>query len=256
MAIIKIPLDEIDKADIVVETTTDDELIKKYNPDYLINMALYDVESGVNIVHMEDENKRSGYLFSDDGIGITNNNEIVWCSKDKAFNSNDIKDYCSFSPVLVKNGKVDIGWGNKYSSYVDGTHYRSFVGLDDNHLYLGVSDNKNSIKSLANYCVNQGMKYAGNNDGNGSVSLWENGNPIKNSTRRNASWLLVWLKKEKDDEMITKEFISVDGVDKEFNTIVKDGVTYLEMRKLAETVDCEVYYDSVTKKKSITRKIK
>lgn len=264
MALKKIPFDRIEKIDIVIKNMTDDEIIKKFKPDYLLNLALYDVSGGENIVYMEDENKKSGYLFSSDGIGITKSSKVVWCTKDTAYKSDEIKDYCSGSPVLVKEGKRSVEWGNKFSPYVgNSSHYRTYLGFNDDNMFIGCTDSKYSINGIADYCVSQGMKYAINADGNGSQSLWENGMPIKNSSRRNASWLLIWLKKdnvnkpvidEGDDEMVTKEIITVDGVDTEFNTIVKDGVTYLEMRKLAETVDCVVGYDSTTKKKCIDRK--
>ena len=252
----KIKLSDIEKIDIVVETTTDNQIYAKYKPDYILNLSLYDVASGKNITHIKDNGKVSGYLFSDVGLGITNDNKPVWVKKDIAYKSNDIRDYCSFSPTLVIDGKKNINWGNKKSEYVNGNHYRSFCGFNDEYFFIGASDNRNTINALADYCVSQGMKYAGNNDGNGSVSLWEKGRPLKDSGRRNASWLLIYLKKDKpaikgDDEVLVKETMQINDKDITVDTITKDGVTYMPLRQLAEMLGAEVTYDAVTKKKGI-----
>lgn len=268
MALRKIAFKDIEKVDIIVENITDSQIYAKYKPNYIINLGLYCNKTGSNIVYMLDENVRSGYLFSPSGLGITKDNKILWCDRVKAYNTEGIKDYCSFSPTLISDGKIDIDWGNRYSSYVDNVHYRSFIGIDDNNLYLGASDYRNSIKSLVNYCLKQGMKYAGNNDGGGSVSLWENGKAIKKSSRRNASWLLVWLKDEKQNPPkqqgsdsvskhvveIQSENIEVDGKDVKLDTITLNGKTFIEMRELAQILDRNVGYDAATRKKSINRK--
>lgn len=54
--------------------------------------------------------------------------------------------------------------------------------------------------------------------------------------------------------MKQKEKISINGVDRELETITIDGVTYLPMRVIAEELDMEVTYDEKTKKKSIISK--
>ena len=127
---------------------------------------------------------------------------------------------------------------------------------------IGCTDSKYSIKGLASYCVSQGMKYAINADGNGSQSLWVNGKAIKDSGRRNASWLMIWAKKDEpskpvikgDDEVLVKETIQVNDKDMTVDTITKDGVTYMPMRQLAEMLGAEVTYDAITKKKGIKTK--
>lgn len=252
----KIKLSDIDRFEIIAETTTDNQIYAKYKPDYLLNLSLYDTASGKNITHMKDNGETSGYLFSNIGLGITYDNKPVWIKKDDAYKDSKIKDYCSFSPVLVQNGKKDIDWGNKVSSYVNGNHYRSFCGFNDEYFFLGVSDYQNTIDGLANYCVNQGMKFAGNNDGNGSMSLWEKGKPLKDSGRRNASWLCIWLKKdttnngnvnkEDGDEVVTKSNIMVNGKEKECSVIVKDGTTYVKLRDISDD-KILVDYDSAKK---------
>ena len=80
---IKIPRKNIKKIDIVnikggLNAT---QVYKKYKPDYMINLALYDMASGTNITNLKDEGVASGYLFSDEGIGIKGDNELTFCNK-------------------------------------------------------------------------------------------------------------------------------------------------------------------------------
>lgn len=267
MATHKINFSDIEKIDIIItKNMTDNQVYAKYKPNYLLNLALYDMKTGENITYLEDENKLSGFLFSDRGIGITTNSKVVWCKKDEAYKSNEIKDYCSGSPILVENGKRTIDWGNKYSNYVgDSSHYRTYVGFNDKSIFVGCTDTKYSINSLADYCVQQGMKYAINADGNGSQSLWVNGKAIKDSVRKNASWLMIWtksnttpqntpVKKEDGEAMVVKEKILVNGKLVELDTITKDGKTFIEMRELSTLLNATVGYNAATKQKSITKK--
>lgn len=252
MTLKRIKLKDIDRIEIITETTTDNQIYAKYKPNYILNLSLYDTSSGKNITYMKDNGVTSGYLFSSIGLGITNDNKPIWINREEAYKNDNIKDYCSFSPVLVQNGKKNIDWGNKVSSYVNGNHYRSFCGFNDEYFFLGASDSKNTIDGLVNYCIQQGMKYAGNNDGNGSISLWENGKALKDSGRRNASWLLIWLKKDKpvankgDDEVVTKTKIILNGVEKTVDAIIKDGHNYVMLRDLEDNI-IDINYDTYKK---------
>ena len=92
----KIKISDIEKIDIIItKNMTDNQVYAKYKPNYLLNLALYDMKSGQNITYMEDDNKKSGFLFSDRGIGITKDGKVLWCKKDEAYQSEEIKDYCS-----------------------------------------------------------------------------------------------------------------------------------------------------------------
>ena len=172
---------------------TAEEVYKQYKPDYLINLGLYDTKTGTNIVIMEDENMRSGYLFALEGIGIRGQKDLVWVSNAKAYESIDIRDYISGSPVLVKNKTVAIDWGNKYSEYIDKSHIRSFIGFNDKSLILCATDKIISIHDLAWLALNMGCEYAINLDGGGSSHLQVADKIQVNSTRANVSWLLVYL---------------------------------------------------------------
>ena len=92
--ILKIPKEKIKKIDIVniKGGMTAAQVYKKYKPDYLINLALYDMATGTNITHLKDEGVESGYLFSEEGIGVKGDAEITFCTKnDNIFSCNKLK---------------------------------------------------------------------------------------------------------------------------------------------------------------------
>ena len=222
-----ISFNKIKKIDIinVKGGMTATQVMAKYKPDILMNLALYDMSNGENIVNMEDENKTSGYLFSNYGIGIKNNKELCWTNYSNAKANNSIRDFVSGAPTLVSNGKVNIDWGNKYSSYINGKHKRTVFGFNDSNLILISTDNEVTLKEIANIGLNNfGAKYMINCDGGGSCHLQVGSKVYAKSTRKNASWLLIYLKD--DDEMTIK----VDGKEYEFDAFIKNGVTYIKLR--------------------------
>ena len=208
MANFIIPRKDIKKIDIIVESLTSSQVYNKYKPDYFINLALYDMGKSVNITNMEDENKKSGYLFSLEGIGVQGEKDLVWTTKAKAGESTAIRDFCGGSPTLVKNGSRYVNWGQKVGSHNYGQHYRSFIGFNDNNLFLVASDNKMTIEQEVKTCLDMSMAYAINVDGGQSCHLQRGQEIIKKSVRRNASWLLVYMNKESEkpkDEVVKKE---------------------------------------------------
>ena len=192
MATVRIPRSDIRKLDIVCKSMTADEVRKKYKPDFFMNLALYDTLSGKNITHLEDENIKSGYLFTDEGMGLTGAKNLIWTTKEKAFSSNLIKDYVSGSPILVKNGKVKIDWGNKVSSQVKNPRNRAILGMNDNEIILISINTSIALDSAAKTAVLNGCRYAINVDGGGSVHLEDRGKIHTLSKRRNASWIMGW----------------------------------------------------------------
>ena len=208
MANCTIDRNKIEKIDIinVKGGLTATQVYKQYKPDYFINLALYDMASGENITFLEDNNKSSGYLFSNKGIGIKNDKELIWTTVDNAYASNEIKDFVSGSPILVQDGVKTIDWGNKYSSYVDGKHKRTFFGFNDDSLILCCSDSNLTISSEADTAIKLGCKFAINCDGGGSCHLQIGSTVLQKSTRANVSWLLIYLKKEQTQESNTTKF--------------------------------------------------
>lgn len=250
MSICKIALKDIEKVDfIVTKGMTGSQVYNKYKPDFMINAALYDMATKSNITNAKDEGKNEGYLFSNEGIGITDNNFLDWCTK-----SETVRDFIAGAPTLVRHGSKYIDWGNKYSSYVDGNHKRSCIGFNGTHLFLVASDYNNTISGLADYCIKQGMRYAINLDGGGSCHLQQGTKKLKSSGRANCSWILVYLKKQtvKEEETLDKVKVKCNG--KEQEGFIKDGVTYGPVRFMGENLGAVVDWNSKDKTVTITPK--
>ena len=206
MASVKIKFKEITSVNLVhiEEGITASNIKSWHNPDAFINLALYDMATKENIVKLIDDNIESGYLFADRGIGITTDNKPIWCSLAEAKTNPDVVDYVSGAPVLVVDSKINIDWGNKVSTQIQGKHIRSAVGISDNELILYVSDTPMTLESLASTMISLGCKYAINCDGGGSSHLYADGKTYKTSTRANPTWLLVY--KNKEDVSVAKKY--------------------------------------------------
>lgn len=61
----------------------------------------------------------------------------------------------------------------------------------------------------------------------------------------------VDMKMKEGDEVVKQEEINVNGANVQCDVIMKDGITYMPMRQIAEILGAEVTYDSKTKKKGI-----
>lgn len=199
MAIVRIPINSIDKLDIkrIVGGATGSEMKSTYKPSALINLALYDMTTKENIVKLIDEHLESGYLFADNGIGITTDNKLVWCTLAYAKANSNIRDYVSGAPVLVIDNKMNIAWGNKVSAQIQGNHIRTAIGFNDEDLIMYVSEDSITLETLATRMIDYGCKYAINCDGGGSSHLYADGKTYKSSIRSNPTWLLVYKKEEK-----------------------------------------------------------
>lgn len=169
-------------------------IMNEYNPDFLLNLALYDTGSKLNITKMKSNGVTSGYLFSDVGI----------CFDDggirQANFSENMSDFLAGSPTLVSDGEVNIDWGNKHSSYIDGVHKRSAVGISKDKMFLYTSPDSCSVGELAKRMKELGATTAINLDGGGSCHLQSQNQEITKSTRANVSWLAVYLKDNEEKE--------------------------------------------------------
>ena len=251
--ILKIPRNKIKKIDIinVKGGITASQVYKKYKPDYFINLALYDMSTGTNITHLKDESTASGYLFSDEGIGIKGDNEILFCTK----NDKSVRDFVGGSPILLKNGEKCIDWGNKYSEYVDGSHIRSTIGFNDKEVILFASDEEMTLNELVENMKLVRSQYAINLDGGGSSHLQMGSAVYKKSTRKNATWLLIYTKEDQKMPIVcldaghgidTAGKRSPDGtlLAYEFNRDVANRIEEILARHDVEVVTC--YGDKVT----------
>lgn len=252
MAICKIALNNIKKVDFVVTNgMTANQVYGKYNPDYMINGALYEMASKADITRAEDENKKYGYLFANEGIGINGLKQMIWCTSTMAYDSKNIRDYISGSPTLVKNGKQFIQWGNKVSSQVTGKHTRSCVGFSNGYLYLMSTASLLTVEQLASECIAQGMQYAINLDGGGSCHLQQGTKKLMSSGRANCSWILVYLNKQKEDDQMDTVKVKCNG--KEEQGFLKDGTTYVPVRFVSEILGAKVEWDGKNKIVTVTQ---
>lgn len=245
LANIRIALNSIKKIDLLnTGGMAAAEVWSKYKPDYLMNLALYDTDTKTTIANMLDEGKRAGYLFSTEGIGIRGSRGVVWTD----LNDKAVRDFVSGAPVLVKNGAKHVDWGNKKSDYINGKHMRTALGFNDRELILYCSDMSLTIDNLVKKMQGFSAKYAINLDGGGSQHLQDRKKTYKKSTRKNASWLLVYLYETKT-KTVTETAVHHDG--ETLNSIIVDGVTYAPVRALAEMLGKTVRYDAETKETSI-----
>lgn len=248
MSTCSIALKDIERIDfIITDGMTANQVYNKYKPNYLINGTLYDMSSKINIANAKDEGVVSGYLFSEEGISFNENNSIEWSTKNQAN-----RDFIAGSPCLVKNGVKYVDWGNKYSSYIDGSHKRSCIGFNDTHLFLFASDYENTIDETVNTCLKLGMKYAINLDGGGSCHLQKDNTIIKSSSRENVSWILVYLRKQEVDTINGMDKVTVKCNGKEQDGFILNGLTYAPIRFLSENLGANVLWDGTTKTVTVT----
>ena len=239
MALSGIPFSEIKKIDYIICDTkkSGKEIFEEYKPDYLINATLFDVTTGTVITYSKDGDNLEGYLFSKNGIGIKNNLPI-WTNYDVIKNDNSIVDFMGGSPTLVVNGQKVIDAGTTESWILNSSSYRSYIGFNDTHLYLGCTEQTQTIDSLATTCLNNGFKYAINLDGGGSCTLIQkdaNGKAkilIDRESRKCPSWILVYLKEQTTTtESVTTTEIVYNNT--EFlNGVIINGSSYLKIREL------------------------
>lgn len=180
------------------------EIIKKYSPDALINLGLYDMATKSHVTFLKDEQEKQGYYFSSEGMGIRGEDGICWTT----WTDDTTRDFIAGSPTLVKDGKAYINWGNKKSEYLTGSHNRSLVGWNDTKLLLCATDNAITLEKAAQTMIDLGAKYAINCDGGGSSHLQVGQTIYRKSARYNASWLLIYLKEEA--KLIREDLIPIN----------------------------------------------
>ena len=178
------------KLDFVNKPMTANTVYNTYKPTAFINACLYDMATSTNITNVKDETVPDGYLFTSEGIGIVNG-KPKWTT----LNDTTVQDFVAGSPILVKDSKVSIEWGNKVSTAIQGKAYRSSIGFNDEYVFLFVSDVTMTLTGLANYMLGQGCKYAINLDGGGSCHLQVGQKTYTKSTRKNASWIMLYEQK-------------------------------------------------------------
>jgi len=255
MALIERKIADLTKIDFVKKSMTAKEVYDNYKPSAFINAALYDMTSSTNITKVEDENKSHGYLFSDNGIGITVDYRLCWTTFSEATRSNQIRDFIAGSPTLVVDGVIKLDWGNKVSTQIQGKKYRSAIGFNTDTLFMFSSDETMTLEDLAKYMKKIGCMWAINLDGGGSCHLQEGTTIYKNSTRKNASWFMMY--ENRTVLTIDSKTILIDGVPKEYDTapFIKNNRTYIHVQFLKD-MGYNVEWKANTRQVILTRKDK
>lgn len=263
MALVKLSLNSIEKVDYVVGSRMNiDEAFAKYKPDYIINGCMYDMSSGATITNSVDNNKRYGVYFSRKGIGIIGGNKLVATTIDQALANDSVVDFIGGAPLLVWDGKVDIDSTGLKDYYMNATRLRSVLGMDGSNAYFYVPDSAKGFNTLAKECVNLGMTCAVNLDGGGSTIMGRKVNGKltylgpHTEKRKNANWILVYLKKPKMEENSVRTVkcqnvvveVNENGNKESFDGVIIDGVTYAPVRKVYERQGANVSYDAAKKK--------
>ena len=252
MALSSILLSKIKQIDYIIcdEKQSGKEIFEQYKPDYLINATLFDMAAGTVITYSKDGDNTEGYLFSKNGIGFKLNRPI-WSNYDDAKKDNIITDFIGGSPTLVVNGEKTIDTGGTDSWILNSSSYRSYIGFNSNYLFLGCTEETQTIDSLANYCLNLGCTYAINLDGGGSCTLIQkdsNGNIkylMNRESRKCASWILVYLKEQTtSQEIVTTTGIVANDI-QILDGIIINGTSYLKIREL-EKLGFKIGYSNGT----------
>ena len=83
MSNVKVRLDDVKQIDIVnVPGGITASELKKLHPDaeVISSLTLFVLKNRLNFVRVDDENKKDGYLGGNDGIGIKNEKDLVFCT--------------------------------------------------------------------------------------------------------------------------------------------------------------------------------
>ncbi len=235
--ILKIERDKIDNFDLEIgkqPVETLDSIYNRTKADIIINGGFYDMNSGKSIAHAYDEGKLSGDQWLYNGWSIAKDlqdNILI-----KQLYNIDRKNYkfiLESSPLLVRNGKIDIDDKGLNKSLITSKHPRSAVGINDKYLFFVCIDGRQSfskgatINELAHTMLGIGCYHALNLDGGGSSRLLLNGKAINNPTENRAvdNALCVYLKKEiKGDKKMPLIGVDIGHGGKDPGAIGKNGL--------------------------------
>ena len=255
------------KIDYVVlnERMNIDQVFDMYKPDYIINGCMYDMSSGLTITNSIDENERHGVYFSRKGIGITSHGRLVESTVDEGLKNPNIVDFVGGAPTLLSRGNIEIDDIGLSKSFINTIRPRSVIGFNKTHFYLFSPDVPQNIKTLATACKSLGMTTAINLDGGGSTILGRKvGDKLEylgsyTERRKNANWILVYKnertvkKMNKDISMVKIRLEDNKKLLQEFDGVIIDGVSYAPVRKVFESQNCQVSYDSTAQQVTVKK---
>ena len=211
ITVVKIPLSNIEKVDMIMAKQPTETMSSCYNrltekPTFLINGSLYNMKDGATITTVVDEGKliASGYgaMF---GLSIYKDGTL----KFEAYNSSaNLKDYIGACPSLVVNGKISIDTRGLDNGFVNSRHPRTAIGMNNEYFYIIIADGRNpnqgyigmTLNELATFALNElKCTNAMNLDGGGSTRLMYKDKVINHVTENRAvdNFLAFYIKKPK-----------------------------------------------------------
>ncbi|GEM_PF-1446390 len=258
------------------------ELVKKHGADYGFNAPYF-----YNNLPLGDSKDH------DKAISIATGKTLKWHEFDVVngkpaigqLNKNDKQDLLvQGAPLLVQNGALVYEKYRVEQEVQDDIGksrcQRTFIGIDakgDLWLFIGdgrtTSDQGLTLEEMALFAQSKGCKNALNFDGGGSTILVDQTGGLNQKLNTGANErvvhhaLLVYLNKKseepKKEDGVKMESgyspIEIDLIDTKTNTsetvqgFVKDGKSFVEVRKAGEFFGAKVGYSATTKKASLSK---
>lgn len=164
--------------------------------------------------------------------------------------------YASAHYIIGLEGEVIRCVPENEVAYHGNSHNCYAIGIENCHPDWEGKFNEKTYKSLIELCAELCIKYKLNpiTDIERHYDITGKDCPhyyVVNESAWNAFKKDVDIKMKEGDEVVKQEEINVNGANIVCDVIMKDGVTYMPMRQIAEILGAEVTYDSKTKKKGI-----
>lgn len=244
--ITKIKREDIEKIDFHVIPNNGrlniNEVFAQFSPDFIINGSMYDTKTGQTCADAIDEGILiGGGNWSDKGIAIKGAKDISWSTTGVA-RKDGTRDFIGSAPTLVIDSKVEMDTKGLDSYFYTSKKIRSFIGFNETEILIGCSDSTIACPDLAQELITNGATYAVNLDGGGSSACgqmnYDTGN-IKllnkpTETRRNANWILIYLKPEAKPALPGYIKVAIDKKVQFLEGYFENGRTYIQIRDFGE----------------------
>lgn len=171
VTVAEIPFPEISKLDFALCKEPTETLESYYNrqtkkPDVLVNGGFFSMADGITSFTYKDEWRNVSEQRYPVGIGITNDNKIMY----GAMNTLNVRDFITAYPMLVIDGAVQNSFGD--AEELNYKARRTCLGYNSETLYLVTVDMPGlTLNELARLMKDLGCTYAANLDGGGSTRM-------------------------------------------------------------------------------------
>ena len=198
ITVVEIDKSEVDNIDFALCKQPKEKLSAYYarqdvKPDILMNGGFFNMSSGNTIFDYIDEKKTISTSTRNEGIGITDECELVFGTSD----SQDWRDFVSAYPPLIVDGKKAT---ITYAKEIDYNARRSVLAFNNDKIFLIAVEGKGmNFSALQTILMNIGCTYAINLDGGGSTKILQNGKSITSASYNRAvdNVVAVYLKQVK-----------------------------------------------------------